>query len=201
MSAKGRNVSTQAKYPWPTEDHPSATLETAIGSPRIRALGHSIMVDGGTPHNTPDGEAGELVIRGVRYSVNGHFHLWSDGAWHSGSEADNWNASRGYDYREPHLSRKDYNANKGYAANEPSEAAVRKAREVLTAAVNRWATENPEALVAGERVHRAQDAHQLAGQVDRCQAALDAVSANLKACESGRPYKLFPLKSIPEVER
>lgn len=183
------------QYPFPRGDSAVYRLDTPIGSPFVRSLGEHIGVQGGIPHNTLEGAGGALTINGVEYSVQAHFHRWADGRFHAGAEdsRENW--------REPHISRREYNPDRGYSGNEPTAAARKRAREVLEAAVNDWADAHPDALLSGAEQERAQNAHHLARQLDTCEQACEVLRANLERCTSGQQYLTYPLKSQPELER
>lgn len=179
-----------SRHPWPREATASPTyqLHTSLGDPFVRALSGSVVgVQGGIPHNTEAGAAGALTVNGIVYSVQAHFHRWSDGRYHAGPEDEN--AKRlGYNYREPSLSRRD-------SFKDASKAATDKARAVLEEAVNEWAEAHPDLLLAGEERKRAENAHVLARQLDECEANCAKLRANLDACTSGRWYQTYPLSS------
>lgn len=172
------------RYPWPRGSEGAIyQLDTPIGKPFIRALSdRAISVQGGIPHNTTEGATGLLTINGVEYSVQSHWHRWSDGRFHAGMED-----SRDSQMHEPHLSRRDW------SGKDVTHAAWVKARDILETAVNAWAKTHLDDLTAGEARKRAEDAHRLARQLDKCETNCETLRANLAACESGGEYRAYPI--------
>lgn len=117
------------------------TLQTELGAIRILPTEASHIYVTGL-----GADSAQLTVNRVEYYVSGHLYLWADGKFYFGREGD-----RTSQIHEPYM-RKVGVAN--YNDQHPSQAALRKAREVLTKVVNEWAYANPKAMAEAELERR-----------------------------------------------
>lgn len=168
------------KYPYPAADRSRYPLATKYGVVSVAAIrAGEIHVTGGIPHNTPDGEATALTLRGVAYSIQAHARL---------DAATGRYALIGED-RYRFLSRRDWLAS---GKSDVSRSACDAIRPEVEDRVTEWANLNASALADAETRDRAIGAHTLARQIDAATATLALLQENLAACVAGEPYTLYP---------
>jgi hypothetical protein len=113
-------------------DASRGTLETKLGLVSIYVGRRDyIRVSAGS---RDDANQNGIAVYGVPLNLNLYLHRQPDGSFGMNDDHD-LNASRPHGYR------------------DASRAAQHKIREVLIPAVNEWAHQHPEALIAGERRH------------------------------------------------
>lgn len=113
-------------------------------------------------HNDPPGVQHEIVVNNTRMSrASAHLHLWKDGKWHIGYEA------------QPECERSRNMYAKKDLMNEASDSAKKKLAEEMTRVVNEWAAANPKAIFDAE-------INDLEQQKERAREAVQEAEENLR---------------------
>lgn len=116
-----------------------------------------------------------MEIRGITYGASGHFHKWADGTWNLGLEKE----TEGYrNYNQLYMSRN------GGGVNSATDAARRKAVEIMTRIVRQWVTNNPEALAEAEHKDTERKREKVRDRIAELQKQIDAATAEMRELDA-----------------
>jgi len=122
-----------------------------------------------------------LTLRGCDYYISAHFYAYRDGTFNIGPEFNDENSKRqGKDVLASPYDRRQSLYISNHAA---SESARNKLAEVLTTAVNEWASANPQVIAVANIEHLRNKVETAQGEVENAEKVLNQAEANLKAAE------------------
>jgi hypothetical protein len=128
-----------------------------------------------------DVHSGFLALRGCDYYVSAHYYRWHDEAFHLGyefKESDDSNGKRTVPTNTYERRQSLYISNRA-----ASESAHTKIEEVLNAAVNEWATANPDIIEAANLNDLTSKVESAEADVNTAKEALAKAQAALKIAE------------------
>jgi len=122
-----------------------------------------------------------LTLRGCEYYVSAHFYGYKDGTFNIGPEFTEAQDSNGKHTRPANTYERRQSL---YISNHAaSESARNKLAEVLTEAVTKWVSENPETIAAAHIEHLRNQAETAQEEVEKAKKVLREAEADLKSAE------------------
>jgi len=122
-----------------------------------------------------------LTLRGCEYYVSAHFYAYKDGTFNIGAEFTEAEDSNGKHTRPTNTYERRQSL---YISNHAaSESARNKLAEVLTEAVTKWVSENPETIAAAHIEHLRNKVETAQEEVEKTKKVLREAEADLKSAE------------------
>lgn len=122
-----------------------------------------------------------LTLRGCEYYVSAHFYAYKDGTFNIGPEFKKLDSSLGAD--EVPTSAYDRRQSLYISNHAASESARTKLAVVLTEAVTKWVSENPETIAAAHIEHLRNKVQTAQEEVEKTKKVLTEAEADLKTAE------------------
>lgn len=117
---------------------------------------------------------GILVIRGVEWRWNCHFHRWTDGKWNIGLESDT-SYNRSYSLHAYHPTTHD----------NFTPAARSKAISIILPVFTEWTYANAPAFEEAQADHLAKAIAKREGDIEQHQNAIDVLKMEIEKLKSG----------------
>jgi len=122
-----------------------------------------------------------LTLRGCEYYLSAHFYRYKDGSFQLGPEFTETQDSNGKRMRETNAYERRQSL---YISNHAaSESARTKLADVMTNAVNKWASANPQVIAAANIEHLRNKVETAQGDVENAKKVLNQAEANLEAAK------------------
>jgi hypothetical protein len=163
---------TTTPRPWRSYDHLRDLIERDFGAFTVQPLrAGDVHFDAGWSNGGQHGSTALDIGRGVTMRATGNARL-IDGRWT-------------IDPRRANFSRDD-------SRNDPTALQIARTVDLLTEQISEWASTHAGDIAQADDIDRNNGAHRLEETIARHEAALTILREQLRACEEGEPFTMYP---------
>jgi hypothetical protein len=175
-------TTTTTPRPWRSYDHLRDVITSDAGALTVQPIrAGDIHFDAAKanhlPRNLPEGDHGSSVLdigRGVQVRASGNARLAGTYAG-----ADQWSVASMYATQYP-------------SGRDLTAAQDHRARALIGELITKWASTHAGDIAQADDIDRNNAAHRLEESIARHETALATLRENLRACEEGEPFSMYP---------
>lgn len=175
-------TTTTKPRPYRSSEHLRDTINSDAGAIMVRPIrAGDIYFDAAKanhlPRNLPEGDHGSSVLdigRGVQVRASGNARLAGTYAG-----ADQWSVGSMYATQYP-------------SGRDLTAAQDHRARALIGELITKWASTHAGDIAQADDIDRNNSASTLEENIARHETALSVLRANLRACEEGEPFSMYP---------